>query len=92
MKYYKENYVFDTTKATLVAEVSIENQFGKETTSIYRTKKSKRFFKVKVDNYVCGSNNGHSAAKPITDQEAFDFCVEHNLDTKFSKYFHPEEY
>lgn len=92
MKYYRDNYIFDTSKATLVAEVTSENQFGESTTSIYRTKKSKRFFKIEVDNYECGTNQGHSSVKSLTDQEAFDFCAEHKLDIKFSKFFEPEEY
>ena len=88
MKYYADEYVFDTAKASLVVETTNKSEFGTSTTSIYKTKKSKKFFRVDSNDY----DNGHTFVYPITEKEALQYCYLCQADIKYNKFFTLEEY
>ena len=94
MKYYVGKYIVDSKKSDLVAEKEHENNFGVEKSQIFRTKKSKQFFKVVEDNYQCGENNGHTNVTLLTEAEALDELQVnfYKQEINWKKFFELEEY
>lgn len=93
-KYFTQGYVIDTKKADLVAERETNTDFGKYKYSVYRTKKSKRFFKIEETDYKCGTNESRSVVSIMDDKDARDY-LEWNFrgyEINWKKFFELEEY
>lgn len=93
-KYFTQGYVIDTKKADLVAERETNTDFGKYKYSVYRTKKSKRFFKIEETDYSCGDNESHSSVSIMDDNDARDYLEWNfpNSEINWKKFFELEEY
>ena len=93
-KYFTEGYVIDTKKADLIAERETDTEFGIYKYSVYRTKKSKKFFRIEETNYKSNENESRSAVIPMTEEDARNY-LEYNFqgyEINWKKFFELEEY